>query len=91
MGSPEDRLIERLDPLLDRSARGLHGRGGAEYDDLFQEGRLAALLYYRETAGAQPDEHYAIRGRARMIDWCRYCKRGYGALAYDEEIHTHDR
>mgnify|MGYP005614163095 FL=1 len=84
MASTEHDFIARLDDFIIAYAKQLDGRGGAEYDDLHQEGRLAALMYYRSKPDL-PDYMYASRAKARMINWCKYCKRGHNVVSYDEE------
>lgn len=83
--SIEHDLIVRLDPSIMGFAKKYNGRAGAEYDDLVQEGRIAALLYFRSYP-TLPDWKYISRANARMIDWLRYCKRGHDMLSYDEEF-----
>ena len=85
MGSTEHDFIVRLDEALVKYAKKYDGRAGAEYDDLLQEGRVGALLYYRSDP-TLPDWKYISRADARMIDWLRYCKRGHGMVSYDEEF-----
>ena len=83
MNSAEHDLIVRLDSWIKSYAKRYDGRGGAEYDDLHQEGRIAVLLYYR-THPSLPDYKYAARADARMIDWCKYCKRGHTVPLIEE-------
>lgn len=89
MSRAEHDLIVRLDPGIRKYAQQFNGRAGAEYDDLHQEGRIAALLYYRSDP-TLPDWKYISRAKARMINWLKYCKRGHTELSYNEEYDGED-
>jgi DNA-directed RNA polymerase specialized sigma24 family protein len=57
-------------PLVNSYARRFHGKGGAEYDDLVQEGWLKVFLLLRDD---KPVSRTAIKNAMR--DWVRFCYR----------------
>lgn len=57
-------------PRIQRFARMFNGSGGAEYDDLVQEGSLKVFLLLRDEL---PVTNTAIK-RA-MLNWVRFCRR----------------
>lgn len=67
-------------PRIERLARSFNGVGGAEYDDLVQEGSLKVFLLLRDE---QPVSNTAIKNAMR--DWVRYCRRKGQSVAMDDE------
>jgi DNA-directed RNA polymerase specialized sigma24 family protein len=56
--------------LVDRLARKNDGRGGAEYDDLFQEGQIAVWASLRK--GIPPSTEFI---QFRMSNWVRMLRK----------------
>lgn len=72
-------------PRIERFARSLNGVGGAEYDDLRQEGMLKVFLLLRDE---QPVTNVAIKNAMR--DWVRYCRRkGFAEPMEDNTLDYH--
>lgn len=67
--SEETAVKEHL-PRVGQYARMMNGWGGAEYDDLYQEGSLKVLLLLRED---KPVTGTAIKNS--MLDLVRSCRR----------------
>jgi DNA-directed RNA polymerase specialized sigma24 family protein len=57
-------------PAIEDIARRFSGVGGAEYDDLRQEGMIAVFMLLRRDL---PPSRTAIKNRCR--DWIRVCRR----------------
>lgn len=73
-------------PRIERLARSFNGVGGAEYDDLVQEGSLKVFLLLRDE---QPVSNTAIKNAMR--DWVRYCRRkGQSVVMEDEALDYYD-
>lgn len=73
-------------PLIERLARSFNSVGGAEYDDLRQEGMLKVFLLLRDE---QPVSTTAVKNAMR--DWVRYCRRkGQSVLMESEALDYYD-
>lgn len=73
-------------PRIERLARSFNGVGGAEYDDLVQEGSLKVFLLLRDEL---PVSNTAIKNAMR--DWVRYCRRkGQSAPMEDGALDYYD-
>lgn len=69
-------------PRIERYARSFNGVGGAEFDDLVQEGSLKVFVLLRDE---QPVSNTAIKNAMR--DWVRYCRRkGFSIPLVEEAI-----
>lgn len=68
-------------PLCANLARRFNGRGGAELDDLEQEGLIAVWLLLDR---GLPVSKTAVKNRMR--DWVRYChRRGFSYEEHPDE------
>jgi len=68
-------------PRVYNLARRFNGVGGAEYDDLVQEGSLHVFLKLRD---GEPVSNTGIKNAMR--DWVRKCsRRGFANGEYPEE------
>lgn len=78
MRTVPDHEIKVYLPLVENLARRFVGVGGAEYDDLVQEGLISVWRALAKDVGPSGD---VITGR--MIDWTRYIRR-YAPVPYEE-------
>lgn len=81
MGAVTSEEVAAYLPLVEKHARIFDGHGGAEYDDLVQEGWLRVFLLLRDE---KPVSRTAVKNAMR--DWVRKCyRRGFadGELAED--------
>lgn len=65
-----DEAVAEFLPFIARVASRMHGKHGAEFDDLFQEGSFHVFEKLR--IGERPS-HTGIKNR--MVDWLRICAR----------------
>lgn len=70
ISSAGDSTLVAYRPLCERLARQYDGMGGAEYDDLEQEGLIAVWLSLNR--GIPPSKDFI---RFRMRNWIRKCRR----------------
>ena len=71
-------------PRIERFARIFNGHGGAEYDDLRQEGLLKVFLLLRD---GDPVTNTAIKNVMR--NWVRFCyRKGFAETLPEAEIDT---
>lgn len=84
MGAVTSADVAPFLPGVSRIAERLDGVGGAEYDDLFQEGSEKVFILLRD---GLPVTGTAIRNAMR--DWVRYCGRRGFAETMDESAMDH--
>lgn len=78
MRSVSDHEVSIYEPLVRNLARRFVGVGGAEYDDLVQEGLISVWRSLAKGVGPSADTV-----TKRMIDWTRYLRR-YSPVPYEE-------
>lgn len=78
MHQVHDNDIKAFEPMVRNMARRFVGIGGAEYDDLVQEGLIFVWLSIAK--GVSPSADLITK---RMISWTRFLRR-YSPVPYEE-------
>jgi hypothetical protein len=81
MASVSSEALAGYWPLFEYHARRLQGIGGAEFDDLVQEGAFSAWIAMEY--GFYPSDDLIVRG---MLDWIRFVSHRGLVYEYTEPL-----